>query len=126
MDAHELQSLDKQDVHTHTQRADSLAKNGKVSSGGYIGRVAEDQTGIKAVFTNGGPQALAWGIFVVVAGALAQSASLAEMAAMQPIAGAQYHWTHHLAPPRQKRFITWMQGNGFKMISRLLQSLQLR
>ena len=28
----------------------------------------------------------------------------------QPIAGAQYHWTHYLAPPSQRRFITWMQG----------------
>lgn len=53
-----------------------------------------------AVFTNGGPRALAWGILVVIAGALAQSASLAEMASMQPIAGAQYHWTHYLAPPQ--------------------------
>ncbi|KAK2789102.1 hypothetical protein FQN52_006365 [Onygenales sp. PD_12] len=65
---------------------------------------------IYAVFTNGGPQALAWGIIVVIAGALAQSASLAEMASMQPIAGAQYHWTHYLAPVKQRRFITWMQG----------------
>jgi hypothetical protein len=46
----------------------------------------------------------------VYAGALAQAASLAEMASIQPIAGAQYHWTHHLAPERFKRFITWMQG----------------
>jgi choline transport protein len=29
----------------------------------------------------------------VYCGALAQSASLAEMASIQPIAGAQYHWT---------------------------------
>jgi choline transport protein len=53
---------------------------------------------------------LAWGILVVVAGALAQSASLAEMSSVQPIAGAQYHWTHYLAPAGQRRFITWMQG----------------
>ncbi|OAX85589.1 hypothetical protein ACJ72_00003 [Emergomyces africanus] len=65
---------------------------------------------LTGAFTNGGPRALSWGIVVVVSGALAQSASLAEMASMQPIAGAQYHWTHHLAPPNQKRFITWMQG----------------
>jgi choline transport protein len=32
------------------------------------------------------------------------------MASIQPIAGAQYHWTHFLAPPRHRRFITWMQG----------------
>lgn len=39
---------------------------------------------------NGGPKALAWGILIVSAGALAQSASLAEMSSAQPIAGAQY------------------------------------
>ncbi|OJD15910.1 hypothetical protein AJ78_03890 [Emergomyces pasteurianus Ep9510] len=65
---------------------------------------------IRAVFVNGGPRGLAWGIFVAVSGALAQAASLAEMAAMQPVAGAQHHWTSHLAPVRYKRFITWMQG----------------
>ncbi|EFW18818.1 amino acid permease 2 [Coccidioides immitis H538.4] len=127
----------KLDVHSRIQSIDSPKENEKVSSGGYGSKIVEDQTRIKrlfnftqifffaltfmsswetmalnltAVFTNGGPQALAWGILVVVSGALAQSASLAEMAAMQPIAGAQYHWTHHLAPPRQRRFITWMQG----------------
>jgi choline transport protein len=63
-----------------------------------------------SVFYNGGPQTLAWGILIVVAGACAQSASMAEMAAIQPIAGAQYHWTHMLAPQRYKKFITWMQG----------------
>ena len=34
---------------------------------------------LSAVLYNGGPQTLAWGILVVAAGALAQSASLAEM-----------------------------------------------
>lgn len=51
-----------------------------------------------------------WGCLVVVAGALTQALSLAEMAAMQPIAGAQYHWTALLAPKRSERFITWLQG----------------
>lgn len=44
-----------------------------------------------ATFYNGGPQALAWGILLVVAGALALSMSMAELASIQPIAGAQYH-----------------------------------
>ncbi|CAG8231730.1 unnamed protein product [Penicillium nalgiovense] len=65
---------------------------------------------LSTVLSNGGPEALAWGIVIVVFGAMAQSASLAEMASMQPIAGAQYHWTHYLAPTNQKKFITWMQG----------------
>jgi choline transport protein len=45
---------------------------------------------LQATLINGGPRALVWGILIVVAGALAQSASLAEMASAQPIAGAQY------------------------------------
>ena len=32
------------------------------------------------------------------------------MSSILPIAGAQYHWTHALAPTRHRRFITWMQG----------------
>lgn len=63
-----------------------------------------------ATFYNGGPETLAWGIILVVVGALAQALSMAELAAIQPIAGAQYHWIHFLAPERHKRFITWMQG----------------
>lgn len=63
-----------------------------------------------ATFYNGGPQTLAWGIILVVLGALTQALSMAELAAIQPIAGAQYHWTHFLAPESHKRFITWMQG----------------
>lgn len=63
-----------------------------------------------ATFLNGGPQTLVWGIIIVVVGALAQALSMAELAAIQPIAGAQYHWTYFLAPERHRRFITWMQG----------------
>ena len=63
-----------------------------------------------ATFYNGGPQTLVWGIVIVVVGALTQALSMAELASIQPIAGAQYHWTHFLAPESHKRFITWMQG----------------
>ena len=59
---------------------------------------------------NGGPRTFAWSIVIVYFGAIAQAASIAEMASTLPIAGAQYHWTYHLAPPRIKRFITYMQG----------------
>lgn len=62
------------------------------------------------VFYNGGPQTLVWGFLLVWAGAMAQAASLAEMAAVQPIAGAMYHWTYALAPQNIKRFATWIQG----------------
>lgn len=59
-----------------------------------------------ATFYNGGPQTLAWGIVLVVVGAMAQALSMAELATIQPIAGAQYHWTHFLAPEKHRRFIT--------------------
>ena len=47
---------------------------------------------------------------LVVVGALTQALSMAELAAIRPIAGAQYHWTEFLAPESHKRSITWMQG----------------
>lgn len=62
------------------------------------------------MFWNGGPRAMAWGFFIVIPGVLCQVASLSEMASIRPIAGAQYHWTWHLAPPKSRRFITWIQG----------------
>lgn len=65
---------------------------------------------LTSVLYNGGPQTLAWGTLIAIVGGLAQSASLAEMAAILPIAGAQYHWTAHLARSRHARFITWLQG----------------
>lgn len=65
---------------------------------------------LTSVLYNGGPQTLAWGCLIAIAGGLAQSACLAEMASILPIAGAQYHWTAHLARTRHARFITWLQG----------------
>ncbi|KAK7614754.1 amino acid/polyamine transporter I [Phyllosticta paracitricarpa] len=62
------------------------------------------------VFLNGGPQVLIWGLVIVWVGALAQSASLAEMASITPIAGAQYHWTAAFAPRRCHKFMTWIQA----------------
>lgn len=43
---------------------------------------------------NGGPAAWLFSFVIVVFGALCQAASFAEMASIQPIAGAQYYWTH--------------------------------
>jgi hypothetical protein len=86
---------------------------------------------MQSILYNGGPSAFAWGSLIVISGALAQSASIAEMASAQSIAGAQYvriivgllllslhhsdldalqHWTHAFAPANSRRFITWMQG----------------
>jgi choline transport protein len=59
---------------------------------------------------NGGPRALFFGMIIAVIGALAQAACLGEMASMIPVAGAQYHWTWHMAPKRMRMFATWVQG----------------
>lgn len=59
---------------------------------------------------NGGPRTLFFGMIIAVVGALAQAACLGEMASMIPVAGAQYHWTFHMAPKRIKIFATWIQG----------------
>ncbi|KAM5344334.1 hypothetical protein ACJ41O_012871 [Fusarium nematophilum] len=59
---------------------------------------------------NGGPQTFVFSFIIVFCGAIAQAASLGEMASIQPVAGAQYHWTYHLAPSGIKRFATWIQG----------------
>lgn len=43
---------------------------------------------------NGGPAAWFFSYIIVSFGALCQTASFAEMASIQPIAGAQYYWTY--------------------------------
>ncbi|EME45117.1 hypothetical protein DOTSEDRAFT_87554 [Dothistroma septosporum NZE10] len=50
------------------------------------------------------------GFLLAWSGALAQAASMAEMAIVQPIAGAMYHWTYALAPRSMRRFPTWIQA----------------
>jgi len=59
---------------------------------------------------NGGPVALIWGMLLSLSGTMALALSLAEMASICPIAGAQYHWTALFAPPKIRLFLTWMQG----------------
>ncbi|KPI42372.1 Choline transport protein [Cyphellophora attinorum] len=67
-------------------------------------------TNVGVAFYNGGPRALVWGFFIVIPGTLCQVASISEMASVQPIAGAQYVWTHYYAPKNFQRPITWVQG----------------
>ncbi|KAK4556924.1 hypothetical protein LTR86_005905 [Recurvomyces mirabilis] len=65
---------------------------------------------IAAGLTNGGPVSLIYGMLLSISGTLALAASLAEMASICPISGAQYHWTYMFAPKPWAAFITWMQG----------------
>ncbi|KAF2734499.1 amino acid transporter [Polyplosphaeria fusca] len=60
--------------------------------------------------TAGGPVALIYGLMFTLSGTLACAASIAEMASICPISGAQYHWTYIFAPKRFRVFITFIQG----------------
>ena len=66
------------------------------------------------IFLNGGPQVATWGGLLVISSALAQAASLAETAAMLPIAGAQYHVRAHQKPITSgNALISWLSGLTF-------------
>lgn len=61
-------------------------------------------------FINGGGPTVMYGYIFAFLGSLATAASMAEMASMYPISGAQYHWTALLAPPRHAKFLSWLTG----------------
>ncbi|KZZ88861.1 Amino acid/polyamine transporter I [Ascosphaera apis ARSEF 7405] len=63
----------------------------------------------QACLTNGGPVVIVYGIIFAFAGSMGIACSLAELASILPIPGAQYHWTYELAP-RGKRFWSFLQG----------------
>lgn len=48
---------------------------------------------------------------------------MAELGSILPIAGAQYHWTHILAPDHSRKFITWMQGTCSHLLHGILPYL---
>lgn len=68
------------------------------------------RSGFEAGLVNGGPAGLVWGMVLSLIGTTFIMLSLAEMSSMTPLAGAQYHWTAVLAPPRVQAFSTWIQG----------------
>ncbi|KAK6832880.1 hypothetical protein PG995_012657 [Apiospora arundinis] len=76
----------------------------------YMGTWEGWNVNMTSALLNGGPRALFFGAFLALAGAWAQASSVAEMASLQPVAGAQYHWTYHLAPKRIRRFMCYLQG----------------
>lgn len=59
---------------------------------------------------NGGPAGWFFSYIVVFLGVMCQVSSLAELASVRPVAGAQYHWTFDHAPAAARRFLAWVQG----------------
>ncbi|EXJ93573.1 hypothetical protein A1O1_01965 [Capronia coronata CBS 617.96] len=61
-------------------------------------------------YTNGGPASVVYGFIVSVFGTLCIAGSLAEMASISPIAGAQYHWSAEHSPIKWRSLISYIQG----------------
>ncbi|KAK8008149.1 hypothetical protein PG991_010700 [Apiospora marii] len=97
------------DSQTRTRRLFSMSQLFAFSLT-YMGTWEAWHQSIYSPLYNGGPRAIFWGGFLAVAGALAQAASIAEMSSLQPVAGAQYHWTYLLAPKSCNRFMCYLQG----------------
>lgn len=97
------------DSQTRTRRLFSMSQLFAFSLT-YMGTWEAWHQSIYSPLYNGGPRAIFWGGFLTVAGALAQAASIAEMSSLQPVAGAQYHWTYLLAPKSCNRFMCYLQG----------------
>ncbi|KAK6821272.1 hypothetical protein PG987_015672 [Apiospora arundinis] len=97
------------DSQTRTRRLFSMSQLFAFSLT-YMGTWEAWHQSIYSPLYNGGPRAIFWGGFLTVAGALAQAASIAEMSSLQPVAGAQYHWTYLLAPKSVNRFMCYLQG----------------
>ncbi|KAI1879116.1 hypothetical protein JX265_003293 [Neoarthrinium moseri] len=76
----------------------------------YLGTWYNTANNMYFALANGGPATWFFSYLIVAIGSLLQAASLAEMASIQPIAGAQYYWTYHFAPKSMKLFLTWAQG----------------
>jgi len=62
------------------------------------------------VLTDGGPAGAVYGYLFCWVGYTAVCASLSELVSMMPTAGGQYHWTFELAPPKYRKFISWITG----------------
>ncbi|RAL07664.1 amino acid permease [Aspergillus homomorphus CBS 101889] len=58
---------------------------------------------------NGGPVVIIYGLTLSFVGSLSLTLSMAEMASINPVAGAQYRWTYELAPVAP-RFLSFIQG----------------
>jgi choline transport protein len=61
-------------------------------------------------FNNGGPAGLVYGFLIAWLSTLSVYTVISELASMAPIAGGQYYWVYMLAPPRWKKFSSYIIG----------------
>lgn len=65
---------------------------------------------LTAGLTNGGLPTLVYGLIWSIVGFASIYLSMAEMASMAPIAGAQYHWVSEFAPEGWQRGLSYLTG----------------
>lgn len=61
-------------------------------------------------FSNGRPAGLVYGFIIAWLSTLSVYTVISELASMAPIAGGQYYWVYMLAPPRYKKFCSYIIG----------------
>jgi amino acid permease (GABA permease) len=59
---------------------------------------------------NGGPLAMVWGWLFACAFIMCIGLAMAELASAAPTSGGLYYWTHSLASPRCRNFLSWIVG----------------
>lgn len=59
---------------------------------------------------NGGPAGLVYGFLIAWLSTLSVYTVISELASMAPIAAGQYYWVYMLAPPRYKKFSSYIIG----------------
>ncbi|KAG1893655.1 amino acid/polyamine transporter I [Suillus fuscotomentosus] len=62
------------------------------------------------VMPNGGPLAMVWGWVFASAFIMCIGLAMAELASAAPTSGGLYYWTHSLASPRCRNFLSWIVG----------------
>ncbi|OJA10262.1 hypothetical protein AZE42_08921 [Rhizopogon vesiculosus] len=76
----------------------------------YIGVASSIASVLFYAMPNGGPVAMVWGwafsLFFIMCIGLA----MAELASSAPTSGGLYYWTHSLASPRCRNFLSWIVG----------------
>ena len=96
-----------------------LYHNGDVGSASYVStrdpiimkRLMQMWVSIFNVgLQDGGPAGLIYGFLFCWGGYTAVVASLAELVSVVPTAGGQYHWAFELAPPKYRKFVSYITG----------------
>lgn len=65
----------------------------------------------------GGSAGLFWSLSWSYLGQTFIVLSLAEMSAMAPTAGGQYHWVSEFAPPRWQKLLSYLSGTWMSMLN---------